>query len=52
VTGDMSVVYLSGGTGTIPLDLSENTIYVLESGNYISTGVVRLNNCSTIIGKT
>lgn len=52
VTGNMSVTYLSGGIWTIPLTLSANTVYVLESGDYITTWSIEFNSCSAVIGKT
>jgi len=48
----MTINYISGGTGIIPINMPSNQIYILESGNYIQTGTINLNNCTTIIGKT
>ncbi|AHB41335.1 parallel beta-helix repeat-containing protein [candidate division SR1 bacterium RAAC1_SR1_1] len=52
ITGNMSVVYLTEGTGSLPIALAANTIYILGSGNYITTGAIAMNGCSAVIGGT
>jgi len=49
-TWNMSVVYLTWWTSKIPLSLSSNTIYVLNSWNYITTWTINMSGCSAIIG--
>ncbi|MCX6824161.1 MAG: right-handed parallel beta-helix repeat-containing protein [candidate division SR1 bacterium] len=47
----MVVSGVSPGTNTIPATLANYTIYVLESGTYLTTGTTTLVTCSAIIGK-
>lgn len=49
--GSMSVTTLLPGTDTIPETLSENTIYVLEEWDYITTRQIIASNCSALVGK-
>ncbi|MCF7835181.1 right-handed parallel beta-helix repeat-containing protein [Candidatus Gracilibacteria bacterium] len=51
--GALNIVPLNPGTDTIPSSLATNTIYVLESGNYITTRKININqnNCVSVIGK-
>lgn len=47
----MQVEYFTWGTSILPLSLSGNTIYILSSGTYITTGTLSLdNNCIAIVG--
>jgi len=46
----MQVSYLTWGTWTLPQNPAGNTIYVLASGNYITTGSITLSWCIAIVG--
>jgi hypothetical protein len=47
----MSVIYLEPGNGTIPRYPSADTIYVLESGTYISNNIIELSgSCTALVG--
>ncbi|MCX6823003.1 MAG: right-handed parallel beta-helix repeat-containing protein [candidate division SR1 bacterium] len=48
---DMTVAYIEPGTDTIPNHLSENTVYVLSSGNYLITSdYIYPAHCSALVG--
>ena len=49
---NMAVVYVTGGTDKLPLNLIENTIYVLKEGNYAETHTIYPNNCNAIVWQT
>ncbi|MCX6824520.1 MAG: hypothetical protein NT085_05365 [candidate division SR1 bacterium] len=50
-TGNMSVEYITPGEDTLPENLSDNTIYVLEAGDYTTTTERTLGTCTAILGK-
>ena len=47
----MDVIVVATGTDVVPSTLAANTIYVLDSGNHITSQAINLNTCSAIVGK-
>jgi hypothetical protein len=47
----MNVIDVATGTDVLPSTLAANTIYVLDSGNHITSQTINLNTCSAIVGK-
>ncbi|MCX6824940.1 MAG: right-handed parallel beta-helix repeat-containing protein, partial [candidate division SR1 bacterium] len=50
VTGDISITGISAGL-ELPNHIPANTFYVLESGNYTTSGDIVMENCSALLGK-
>ncbi|HCY21091.1 TPA: hypothetical protein DIC40_04535 [Patescibacteria group bacterium] len=50
-TENIRVITISPGTGTLPNQLSSHTIYLLEPGNYITTGTINTEKCNAIVTK-
>gem|GEM_PF-5186943 len=46
----MNIIYLTGGTDKLTSTLTENTVYVLASGEYIQRATSNMNSCTAIIG--
>ncbi|MCX6823315.1 MAG: right-handed parallel beta-helix repeat-containing protein [candidate division SR1 bacterium] len=51
ITGNLTVTGISPGTDTLPSTLTDNTIYVLESGTYIANDTKNMGTCTAIVGK-
>jgi hypothetical protein len=47
----MTINYINPGTNMIPDTLASNTIYVLNSGEYIETNYSTIHSCAAVIGR-